>query len=258
MPGDERQRHHLRRQGVKEVLAERRGDLLRLVFGQAFLQQVQRPLPQWFGEEHQPQRGGEGELEAHVPGQIRVEQAHERGGERQRVEPGLPAPNEVTAKGADRHHRRTHHRSAASHEDRVQGDEQRGKRRRPVAVEQAIEDPHEEESQHRHVEPRNGDDVRRAGLLVGFLLAGGQVLIQPQQDAGEQPGLGLGVLREQRRPDLLAQLLKPAAEPGAALYAHQFDRPRVIHHRGDVLTLEVIFIGKSRCISGGKRLSAEA
>jgi len=187
MPGNDRQGRQLRGQRIEEVFAERRGDLVRLVFRQAFLQQLHRLLVQWFGEEHQPQRGSEGELETHIPGQRGVEHAHERSGEPQRVDPGLPAPDEVTTKGADRHQRRPHHRGCAAHEDRVQGDEQRGKRRRPVTVEQAVKDPHKKESQHRHIEPGDGDDMRCAGLLIGFFQALRQVLVQPQQDAREQP-----------------------------------------------------------------------
>ncbi len=90
-----------------------------------------------------------------------------------------------------------------------------------------------------------------AGLLISARQALGNVPVKPEEDTGEQPGCRLRIQRENELPGILTTVFEPGAETTGRNMVNHLNLTRVIHHRGNVLAGQIIFVREVRICRRG-------
>lgn len=138
--------------------------------------------------EHQPQGGGETQLESDVPQSQGVPEGHRDGGSGQGggdVGGAAQVPSEQVE---DTHDGGPHHRRRRPHQKSIEGDARDGRPDGPSGAEPAAEDLVEEATDDGDVEPTDGDDVAGARGGEGIADVLRDAAFHPQEDAGQEGG----------------------------------------------------------------------
>ena len=182
-----------------------------------FAEQARQPLQAGAdarGQEHDRRRPQEGELEAHVPGELGVPAEHDGADNRQRGPDVGGAPEPAREQGQRAHRRRSHRRRGGPSGQRVEPDQADQRNGRPAAKE-GRQCRRREPGEDGHLEPAQHQEVDEPGCLEGGL--------EPERDAGSDPehdpekdgGVGLGKKGLDRGAVGAAQLgRQPGGRPG--------------------------------------------
>ena len=164
-------------------------------------------------DQHDPQRGREGEQEPHIVDHGRVPQDEPQGGDGQGVQQVRLTVQQDGQEEHVRHHGGPHHRGASPGQGRVARDDQQahggpGPDGHPEEPEEEVEGS----GQDAHVEAGDGQDVIRAGLEEGIVHRLGDVAAVAQEHGLHEPSRGRGKRAVDRLEQVLAERVDRAED----------------------------------------------
>jgi hypothetical protein len=203
-------------QGDQQGIGEKAHGLPGLLLGGHTGQETEGPVLEPVHVEHQPQGGGETQLESDVPQDHGVPEGHpdRRGGQGCGDVGG--AAQVSSHQVEDAHDGGPYHRRRRPHQQGVEGNARDGRPDGPSGSEPAAEDLIEEAADDGDVEPADGDDVAGARGGKGIIDVLRDAALHPQEDTGQE---GCGRLVEDAADHRLGAL--PEGEEDGLEYVHR-------------------------------------
>ena len=192
MIGHDRKGGELRGKGEQDEIADGAVDPLRGLGRREAPDHFNRKVRKRFRIKDKTERGEERKLKADIPNIQRIPDAHQRGHNEKRNDPGLPASNLAREKPKSAHDGGAHHRRLRADEEGIKEDHDHGNDRAAPRTKPAAEQGGEYSGDDGNVETRDGDDVRCTGIFEGLLNILWQACIHAEQDARQQRRFGVG------------------------------------------------------------------